>query len=598
MSPFNAFFVNPLKWLRVTVAAVFFIGIAYAFLHGIPAWNVPNMTGGGQGMEDSFALAQWQFVPSVLGALGWAGISVIVLAVLLALTLLFGRVYCSFICPLGILQDIVFRVRRWLLPKRLLKFARPVPLVRYAVLAALAACCVTGLAGLALNWLDPYSIFGRIMYTLAWPAAIWGNNLLAGDGSSADLGRMVYYPVALPALLASAGMLGLVVVMSAWRGRLYCNTVCPVGSLLGLLSRFSLFRLGFDPSACKKCGKCIKACKAQCLNLREYSIDASRCVACYDCVSACDEGGIHYRWFTKTRRLRQTSANGKKPAKKLDPPVSAPSCSSPAAAAQTPSFLAGSSRRDFLGATVVGLAGAALSGCRGEAAQKLDPTQCILPPGAGSPERFLDACTGCQMCIANCPTHVLQPAYFELGVKGFMKPRMDFSTKYCLYDCHRCADVCPAGAIRKLPVTATRETTELTKDTTRIAVAQFYVCRCLVRRKDMDCGACTEHCPTKALYTVPYIGADGQEHRLPRLDPTLCIGCGACEHACPVTTEKPEERERFGPCNLCEVRCEFKKRREIPTRALIIRAVNPQQQAVKKFEEKAVDPVGDTDFPF
>lgn len=129
-------------------------------------------------------------------------------------------------------------------------------------------------------------------------------------------------------------------------------------------------------------------------------------------------------------------------------------------------------------------------------------------------------------------------------------------------------------------------------------MAQFYVCRCLVRREDMDCGACTEHCPTKALYTVPYIGRDGQEHRLPKLDPTLCIGCGACEHACPVTTEKPEERVRVGPCNLCEEKCEFKKREAVPPRAIVVRAVNPQQKAVKKFEEKAVDPVGDTDFPF
>lgn len=291
MSVIKAFFVSPLKWLRVTVAVIFFLGIAYAFLHHIPAWNVPNMTGGGEGMEDSFFLAQWQFIPSVLGTLDGVAVSAVILAVLLLLTLLFGRVYCSFLCPLGILQDIVFRIRRWIAPKRFLKFARPVPWVRYVVLVLLAACCVTGLAGLSLNWLDPYSIFGRIMYVLAWPAAIWSNNLLAADSSSADLVRMNYFPVALPALLASAGMLGLVVAMSAWKGRLYCNTVCPVGTLLGLLSRVSLFRLGFDPVSCKKCGKCVKSCKAQCLNLKEYKIDASRCVACYDCVRSCSEGG-------------------------------------------------------------------------------------------------------------------------------------------------------------------------------------------------------------------------------------------------------------------------------------------------------------------
>lgn len=582
MSVIKAFLVSPLKWLRVTVAVIFFIGIAYAFLHHIPAWNVPNMTGGGEGVEDSFSLARWQLVPSVLGTLSGAAVSAVILGVLLLLTLLFGRVYCSFICPLGILQDIVFRIRRWLAPKRFLKFSRPVPWMRYGVLAA---CCVTGLAGLSLNWLDPYSIFGRIMYVLAWPAAIWSNNLLAADSSSADLVQMDYFPAAFPVLLASAGMLGLVAVMSAWKGRLYCNTVCPVGTFLGLLSRISLFRLGFDPASCKKCGKCVKSCKAQCLNLKEYKIDSSRCVACYDCVRSCSEGGIRYRWFTRVRQ--QIPAQ-----KKKVPPASAPSSS-----AAVPS-IAGSSRRQFLEATAVGLAAAAFSGCRGDAARKLDPTQCVLPPGAGSLERFLDICTGCQMCVANCPTHVLQPSYLQLGLKGFMKPRMDFATKYCLYDCHRCAEVCPTGAIRRMPVTAERDTEGITKDTTRIAVARFYVCRCLVAREDMDCGACTEHCPTKALYTVPYIGRDGQEHRLPRLDPSLCIGCGACEHACPVTAERPEERERRNSCDLCEEKCEFGRRREMPPRALVVRAVNPQQKAVKKFEDKAVDPVGDADFPF
>lgn len=582
MSVIKAFLVSPLKWLRVTVAVIFFIGITYAFLHHIPAWNVPNMTGGGEGMEDSFSLARWQFVPSVLGTLSGAAVSAVILGVLLLLTLLFGRVYCSFICPLGILQDIVFRIRRWLAPKRFLKFSRPVPWVRYGVLALLAACCVTGLAGLSLNWLDPYSIFGRIMYVLAWPAAIWSNNLLAADSSSADLVQMDYFPAAFPVLLASAGMLGLVAVMSAWKGRLYCNTVCPVGTLLGLLSRISLFRLGFDPASCKKC---VKSCKAQCLNLKEYKIDYSRCVACYDCVRSCSEGGIRYRWFTRARQLVPAQ-------KKKAPPAPAPSSS-----AAVPS-IAGSSRRQFLEATAAGLATAALSGCRGDAARKLDPTQCVLPPGAGSLERFLDICTGCQMCVANCPTHVLQPSYLQLGLKGFMKPRMDFATKYCLYDCHRCAEVCPTGAIRRMPVTAERDTEGITKDTTRIAVARFYVCRCLVAREDMDCGACTEHCPTKALYTVPYIGRDGQEHRLPRLDPSLCIGCGACEHACPVTAERPEERERRNSCDLCEEKCEFGRRREMPPRALVVRAVNPQQKAVKKFEDKAVDPVGDADFPF
>lgn len=163
----------------------------------------------------------------------------------------------------------------------------------------------------------------------------------AADSSSADLVQMDYFPAAFPVLLASAGMLGLVAVMSAWKGRLYCNTVCPVGTLLGLLSRISLFRLGFDPASCKKCGKCVKSCKAQCLNLKEYKIDFSRCVACYDCVRSCSEGGIRYRWFTRARQLIPAQ-------KKKAPPAPAPSSS-----AAVPS-IAGSSRRQFLEATAAG----------------------------------------------------------------------------------------------------------------------------------------------------------------------------------------------------------------------------------------------------
>ena len=290
MSVIKAFLVSPLKWLRVTVVRHFLYWDYIRFSAPHSRVERAEHDGGRRGDGRFLSLARWQFVPSVLGTLSGAAVSAVILGVLLLLTLLFGRVYCSFICPLGILQDIVFRIRRWLAPKRFLKFSRPVPWVRYGVLALLAACCVTGLAGLSLNWLDPYSIFGRIMYVLAWPAAIWSNNLLAADSSSADLVQMDYFPAAFPVLLASAGMLGLVAVMSAWKGRLYCNTVCPVGTLLGLLSRISLFRLGFDPASCKKCGKCVKSCKAQCLNLKEYKIDYSRCVACYDCVRSCSEG--------------------------------------------------------------------------------------------------------------------------------------------------------------------------------------------------------------------------------------------------------------------------------------------------------------------
>ena len=149
-----------------------------------------------------------------------------------------------------------------------------------------------------------------------------------------------------------------------------------------------------------------------------------------------------------------------------------------------------------------------------------------------------------------------------------------------------------------MPVTAERDTEGITKDTTRIAVARFYVCRCLVAREDMDCGACTEHCPTKALYTVPYIGRDGQEHHA---RPGWILPCASA--AARANTPVPLPRNGLRNANagtpaICARKNASSEGGGKCPRALVVRAVNPQQKAVKKFEDKAVDPVGDADFPF
>ncbi len=588
-----------LKWMRIILAGIVFLCLSYAFLARIPIIEQMGAHLSKPLLEEASWLAHIQFIPSLLGSIHGVWLSIALFSGIFLLTLLFGRVYCSVICPLGITQDILYWIRSWITPKSWLRYRKAIPFVRYAVLILLALGCIIGFSAYSLNWIDPYSIYGRMMNILVQPGVSAINNSIAGSMDSADIVRVPAYHAGWLALgIVSATML-IVAIMSIWKGRLYCNTICPVGTVLGIISRFSLFRIGFDKDACKRCGKCLKACKAQCLDLKQGTVDSSRCVACYNCMDACSEHGIKYRWFTKVNK----GASFGKACKKT--------CESPKnqemAIEESKKLLPDpwglSSRRAFLGTAALGVASMALSSCKAQGAAVLDPTKTVLPPGAGNLDRFLDTCTACQLCIATCPTRVLQPSGLELGVKGFMKPRMDFRTKYCLYDCHRCAEVCPTGAIQKMKITAEPKETIQTKDTTRIAVASFYPCRCLVRREDMDCGACTEHCPTKALYTVPYIGSDGQEHRIPRLDPDLCIGCGACEYACPVTTEKEEAgdfRKMCGSCAESVGICDFKKQkgRKKPDRAIIIRAVNPQQHAKKKFEEKAIDPVGDVDFPF
>lgn len=458
------------------------------------------------------AVAHWlaavQLVPASVGLAAGLLASAIIVAGLLLLTLAAGRVYCSVICPLGILQDVISRAARWLRGRhdRPLRFAPARTWLRQLFLWGTMAGIALGASGLALALMDPYSNFGRIAGGLVRPFAAELNNRLTGPANAA--GWSAFYRVDLPAaapepLLAAAAALALVAVLAALRGRLYCNTICPVGTLLGLVARRAAFRIAIDPDACTHCASCARACKAQCIDLRSNSIDFSRCVACYNCVGACDERGIGYRfsWFRPAPR-----------------PVAA-------------------GRRNFLAASAAGLAAtvalppnrAATTAQAGP--EKLDakfgePSAGLAPPGAGGVDRFLDRCTSCHLCVSACPSHVLAPAFLEYGLRGFLKPRLDFAASFCDYDCRRCAEVCPDGALTLLPVAE--------KQLARVGVAYFHREKCIVEKKGTDCAACSEHCPTKAVYTVPHKG----NLRLPEVDRELCIGCGACEHACPVVPDK------------------------------------------------------------
>lgn len=451
------------------------------------------------------AVERLQLVPAALGVLNgvaWAGL---VLAGLLVATLIFGRVYCSFLCPLGILQDIVIRARRVVDRLRgrerkgaAIRYAKPVPWVRYVVLGAVLLSLPLGVV-LLLGWLDPYTIAGRLMAAVVNPLA----SALAPE-SSADWGR---YGAALGVVV----VIGLIPLgMAWWRGRLYCNTICPVGALLGLLSRRPLLRLGMPADACVLCGKCLKACKSNCIDLKRHWVDTSRCVACYNCVSACPNG-LRPRLVNPFRNpLAEKKSKPAKPAP-AEKPATAPSAT----------------RRAFLGAALCGLPAAALASCRpaGEAEGFSDnPAElgnneagATSPPGSISVPRFLDRCTGCGLCITACPTHVLRPAMLQHGLRGVMKPYLDFTQGFCNFDCNICSTICPEGAILPLQLAEKKQT--------QIALAEFHRDLCIVQRNHTECGACTEHCPTKALYT--------KEGKFPAISPVHCIGCGACVSTCP-----------------------------------------------------------------
>ncbi len=482
-----------------------------------------------------------QFVPALMAAVAGLGISAVILGAIVVITLLFGRLYCSVLCPLGVFQDMVARLGRR--SARLLRFARPQRLLRNAVLGAAVAAVVAGWGGFALAVVDPYSNYGRVVSGLFRPVASWINNAFTGLANRA--GWMGLYRVELPlhglgALVIPALLLTAVVVLAVLRGRLYCNAICPVGTVLGLLSRRAAFRISIDGDACTKCGSCLRSCKAQCIDLRAGTVDFDRCVACFNCLDACDERGIGYRFAW--RRTRASGEAMKDPQR--DVPEPAP---------------AGESRRAFFGRLSALAAAGAWVASRARAAtvvpprigpaglipprgatpesdgvagiRDIDPARqhAISPPGSHSVHRFLDRCTACHLCVSACPKHVLQPAVFEYGFEGLMKPRMDYTASFCDYDCTKCVDVCPDGALERIPVAA--------KQLDQLGLAYFDPDKCIVTTKGTDCAACSEHCPTKAVYTTPY----GNNLRLPTVNRDLCIGCGACEYACPVQPVKAIE---------------------------------------------------------
>ncbi|MDR3269211.1 MAG: 4Fe-4S binding protein [Tannerella sp.] len=480
--------IHPLKALRVTLAILFFSPILLFFVD--IAGKLPDRVHG---------LMHLQMIPALL-----SGAYAIVLALLL-LTWLFGRVYCSVICPAGILQDLINRVfcigKKKKNGVRRFRYHRPLNQLRYVLLVLTTGLAVSGFLGLCL-WLDPYSNFGRIAANLFRPVVITGNNLLA-DGLS-KMGNYSLYHVTISSVttvsLVTAGVaLCIFVVMVIFRGRFFCNTLCPVGALLSLVSRFSLFRIVFVKEACIQCRSCEYTCKAEAIHTQDMKVDMSRCVGCFNCLSSCKKGALKTR--PVFRKEKATPAEG---------------------AASAPN-----SRRAFIatGVTVAASLPLAALKAKGDKPDTDRPLP-VTPPGSLNLERFKDKCTACHLCVTRCPSHVLRPAGLEYGFDYLLKPHMSYLDSYCNYECVVCSEICPTRAI--LSVTADE------KKTTQIGIARFFIDRCIVNTEETDCGACSEHCPTQAVHMIPYKGT----LTIPRVEAEICVGCGGCESICPVRPKR------------------------------------------------------------
>ncbi|MDR0766611.1 MAG: 4Fe-4S dicluster domain-containing protein [Odoribacteraceae bacterium] len=431
-------------------------------------------------------LTRIQLLPALL-----AGSALVIVIAWVVLTLAVGRVYCSGICPMGIFQDVVAWISRRAGKRKRYRYRPPRVYTRGIALIVPALLFFLGYP-LLLGLVDPYSAYGRMTTALFRPLYLAGNNLLEMIFSSFNnhafyrVGIFVHDPFSLGIALLTLAGIGVL----AWRGgRTWCNTLCPVGAFLGLLGRWSLFKIRLDAGKCTRCGACAAKCKAGCISSKDKSVDSSRCVACFNCLDACRFNAIGFTPAVGRRSRGSVDASRRQ--------FLLASATIPAALASRPlERLAGTGNR-----------------------RKASP---VLPPGAVSREHLSRHCTSCHLCVSKCPSRVLKPAFMEYGLAGMMQPVVHYERGFCNYNCTVCGEVCPNGAIRAL-------TTEQ-KQMTRIGRVVFTEELCIVITDGTSCGACSEHCPTQAVTMVPREGGLTS----PRVDPSICVGCGGCEYICPV----------------------------------------------------------------
>lgn len=441
-----------MKKLRITLGVLFFLGITLLLSGFFPG------TGSWLGW-----MAELQFLPAVMG------VNLVVIASVLVLTLLVGRVYCSVICPMGVAQDGISKLsvilKRARGNRKPFHFRKENKWLRYGIWVLFVAALIAGVQAFVAV-LAPYSAYGRIVSSV------------------------FRFQPGTVAIVAAATLL-LVGLLAWFTGREYCNSICPVGTTLSFFSRFALFRPVIDIEKCKNCKACEFNCKASCIDIANHKIDYSRCVDCFDCIESCKFDALKLRIYKPAQS--KTSAG----------------------------------RRAFLTGSALGLGAIALKAQNKKVdggfaeilpKQRLDREIPITPPGSKSVRDFYRRCTACQLCVSACPNNVLRPS---TGFDHLMQPEMGYENGYCRPECTKCSELCPSGAIFRITA----------EEKTQYHIGTASVDRSLcVAEKGTKCGNCERHCPVGAISMVD---RDGTGILIPVVNEELCIGCGACENLCP-----------------------------------------------------------------